>query len=46
MDLLKSDFLLEAYHSAIEQQLDPLFIELLQHEIEKRGLELKVRKVS
>lgn len=46
MELLTNDVLLEAYRSAVDQKLDPLFIELLQQEISRRGLPLRELLVS
>ena len=38
---LKDDFLIESYLKAIELNLDPLFIEMLKNEIDRRKINLE-----
>lgn len=38
---LKDDFLIESYLKAVELELDPLFIEMLKKEIDRRNINLE-----
>ncbi|MDB5084134.1 MAG: Sporulation inhibitor [Bacilli bacterium] len=46
MQSISDEFLLEAYFSAVDNKLDPLFIQLLEEEIHRRDLNQNKRKVS
>jgi len=38
---LKDDFLIDSYLRALELDLDPLFIEMLKNEIDRRNINLE-----
>ncbi|MFB6469256.1 sporulation histidine kinase inhibitor Sda [Cytobacillus sp. Hz8] len=41
--ILSDEELVEVYHKGISLKLDPLFIKLIEKELIKRGIKLKVK---
>ncbi|HHY72934.1 MAG TPA: sporulation histidine kinase inhibitor Sda [Bacillus bacterium] len=46
MRTLSDDLLLESFYKAIELNLSPDFIHLIEKEIERRSLNIKIKKTS